>query len=88
MAAYELVQMGFDNIFVLKGGFTEWAKSGRCVGHASALLQAAHARYLHVPFRYVMRTTVGCSYHHMCVTLPGPCRRYETEEPVQEGAKE
>ena len=30
MAAYELVQMGFDNIYVLKGGFTDWTKSGRC----------------------------------------------------------
>ena len=29
MAAYELVQMGFDNICVLKGGFTDWTKSGR-----------------------------------------------------------
>ena len=29
MAAYELVQMGFDNICVLKGGFNEWSKSGR-----------------------------------------------------------
>lgn len=36
MAAYELVQMGFDNICVLKGGFTDWTKSGRCVLHASA----------------------------------------------------
>jgi 3-mercaptopyruvate sulfurtransferase SseA len=29
MAAYELTQMGFDKICVLKGGFTEWRKNDR-----------------------------------------------------------
>ena len=31
MAAYELTNLGFKNgVRVLKGGFNEWRKSGRC----------------------------------------------------------
>lgn len=29
MAAYELSNLGFDNIKVLKGGFNEWRRSER-----------------------------------------------------------
>ncbi|GAB4815869.1 hypothetical protein N2152v2_002915 [Parachlorella kessleri] len=31
MAAFELIQAGWSNVQVLKGGFNEWAKSGRDV---------------------------------------------------------
>ncbi len=30
MAAYELYISGFNNVGVLKGGFNDWTKSGRC----------------------------------------------------------
>ena len=31
MAAYELYTSGYSNVGVLKGGFSEWTKSGRQV---------------------------------------------------------
>ncbi len=30
MAAYTLYISGFNNVGVLKGGFNDWTKSGRC----------------------------------------------------------
>ena len=58
MAAYALYTSGFDNVGVLKGGFNDWMKSGRCKSWAMwfAIAPAAPA-YWHV-------LRCGCGYVH------------------------
>lgn len=42
MAAYELTNLGFKSgVRVLKGGFNEWRKSGRCRKAPSCVMLAA-----------------------------------------------
>ena len=52
MAAYELYTSGYSNVGILKGGFSDWMKSGRYnlvgVCYVAAAAAAAAAAALHV----------------------------------------
>ena len=43
MAAYELFTSGYNNVGVLKGGFSDWTKSGRCKCRTTCCLHCSAA---------------------------------------------